>query len=151
MDRKKIIIGSAITGAIAVGYLLFSKANRFAKNIKYRFSNPRIKILDTEIELDLYVKNDNNFDMEVEGFIGKLYYGREVIGDITSGSLSLLANESDTTKVTVDFSIMNVANTITQMIQSGQYLNQLKVKGKIRVQNPQTGIAVNVNYNERVL
>lgn len=149
--NKRILIGSVIIGAVALGFVLSSKAMRFVKNIKYRFSNPQINILQSEVEMDLTVSNENEFDLVVEGFRGKLFYGKDEVGEVTSGSLSLLANESDTTKINVDLSVLNVASTLIQLIQSGQYLNELRVKGTIKVKNPQTGITVSVPYNERVL
>jgi LEA14-like dessication related protein len=148
--NKKLIIGSVISVTI-IGFWLSSKANQFVKNITYRFSNPRVSILNTNIKMDLKINNKNQFDMEVEGFNGRLLYGRNEIGTVTSGSLILEAMGSDVTEVTVDLKVIDMASGVIQMIESGNYLQKLKVKGIIRLKNPSSGITINVPYNENVI
>ena len=144
-----------VGGGIGIGVVLLwmrSTASKIEKNIEYKFSNPRVRFgFNTEVDLDLEVTNLNNVDVRVVNFSGHLIYGTKKLGTITAPGFDLSSGQTNGTVVTVELRLLDVANNILQLIQSGNYLNELKVKGVIRLKHPQTGINVNVPYDEKVI
>jgi hypothetical protein len=151
MSRKKWIIGGVVVGA-AVVFWVKAAASKIENNIKYSFSNPKVRFgLNTEIDIDLTVTNNNSISVELMGFTGDLLYGEKDLGDVTAQPVEMMANSTSTTTITTSIALFDAANSIMSLIQSGQYLNELKVIGKIRLKHPKTGLQINIPYNEKVI
>lgn len=150
MDKKQIFGGLLGVGLLMM--LIRSFASKIENNISYKYSNPSVDFgLNSKINLDLEITNNNNIGVEVLGFEGDLYYGVKDLGNVSSGSFMLGAGETNGTTVITELRLLDVANNILQLIQDGDYLNELKVKGIIRLKHPKTGVTVSVPYNERVI
>lgn len=148
MSKKWIFGGVAVVG---LGAYLWSLANRIQNNIKYRFSNIKVKLgAPTKITMDLLIINNNNIAVEVLGFEGKLHYGDEILGDIEMGPMDLPAMSRDTAEIEVELKLIDVASTVLVAIQN-YYLDKIYVKGKIEIRHPKTGVTIFVPYKERVI
>lgn len=107
-----------------------------AKDVKLTWTGLTGKIL-------IEIQNNSNISVTLTGFVGKAYYGAYPLADLTIASPVTIATESSTiilVDVRTDYS--QLPQTVSDIIQSGQYISALKIKGNLYGE----GVSLPIDY-----
>jgi len=111
-------LGSAISSKIGVGKILIK-----VKNLTFS---------GVTVELTLPIINNTDISLPVSSFYGQLLYGTYALADLqVQGPVSVAAKSTTPLFVDAAISFAELSGQLVSMIQSGEWINALRVKGTL--------------------
>jgi len=131
------------TKILAFGGLLvwlFSSIQKNVNGIKNQLSFGKISSNGVQASLSaltlnlvIEVVNGSDTELPFDSFAGNLFLGDQILAPVTiSNPTTLQAKQTTTVPVQVDISYFGLPQAIITLIQSGNFLNELRLKGNIK-------------------
>ena len=72
-------------------------------------------------------------DIPIQGFTGRLLYGSYPLANIVLGeAMTIRGNDTSTLVSQVNVNFLDLGQNIVQLVQSGEFLHGLRLKGTLR-------------------
>lgn len=151
MSKRRGINWPLILGFLAVGGIaLFAFGKKLTSQIYVKkVSAQDIKLTWTGItgKIILEIQNNSEFAATITGFIGKVLYGEFPVADLNIASpITIQTGTSTIVPINITVGYEQLPESIINIVQSGQYLSALKVKGNLYGQ----GITLPIDYTIRL-
>lgn len=123
-------------GIAAILYLAFNYISG-ALSSKISFGRPRIKVnkptwTGLKVEITQPITNNLPVSFPIESFKGEVLYGDKKLSDLMlTNPIVLEANNTSNLTINADLNFENLAGNIADLIQSGEILQSIYLKGFI--------------------
>ena len=127
-------VGYGIAEKISVGQIKFKVLGTSFSALNARLSIPFI--------------NASNVSLPVDAFKGQILYGQYQLANINlTNAIILNAGQTITSEFNLRIEYSNLASQLSQLIQDGSYLNNLRIKGHV----VSKGIVIPVDQNIQLI
>lgn len=136
---------------MGVGLLLFTGTRAAAQSVAQRFGVTKVGVRIDKwllngilLRLTMHIRNDSSVAIPIDGFQGVIQYGPTVLAPIQlDNPISIAPNQETIVPFTAPIDYADFAQNIAQIIQSKNFLNNLRVSGQLMSK----GITVPVSKN----
>lgn len=127
----------AIIGVAAIGLFILNKlVNRVISAIsvdRVGLSFGALTAAGLDITVPITIKNNSDLTIPIDSFRGQLIYGAQEIAPVfINVPVSIKSHESSTLKVESRINFVDVARDVLDLINSKQYLNNLRLVGTLQ-------------------
>lgn len=139
---------------VGIGALFYFGAQWLSANVSRRLKvgTPKLDITDSNLlelnaKLTIPLENLTPVAIPINSFSGVVTYGNYILANIAIQNITLQGNESVDIPIDIRIVYAYLAQQLIGLISSGNYLNNLYVKGEIL----SAGLIIPVNQKIRVL
>lgn len=142
----------AIIGVAAIGWFLLSKlVNNVISAISFESVGLKLGGLTPsglEISVPITLRNNTNLSIPIESFRGSLIYGTQEIAPVfINVPTTINAQASSTIQVESKISFLAAAQDLLDLINSKQYLNNLRLVGQLSYQ----GVGIPIDHVIKII
>lgn len=140
---------------LGIGFLVYQAFNWFSNQAMQRFAVGRPsfrvrKLNPTFLDglLTIPITNSTPVNLPIDGFKGDILYGQyRVAGVAINQPVTLAGNQTINLEISVSIDYANLADNIVSLVTSGEFLQNLRVKGQLL----SSGLIVPINQSIQIL
>ncbi len=123
-------------GIGTIAYLLFKRVGNVINDqisiVSARAREFSITLTELKFILSLELQNDSLVPIPVDHFYGSIYYGDILISNVqTNNAVTLQPGMATSFDANINTAIPALLTNITDLINSGSFLNSMKIKGTV--------------------